>query len=194
MYRKSDWMEIALFGLAVVLLYAGVKLGLPLLTNLGGLCIGAFGLVAGIQTLRTKHLGFETRQKNFGPITTYTGLAAQLWGALFLAFAGLVFVLVGVAWFYPGGAEAFWSSFFATSWGWGFILIAAGAAFGVSGLATLLAGSGGYYKGLQDRVIRASGFLPLFFGMALAALGLFLILFPGWLGQMFQRILGTLFH
>ena len=178
MYRKSDWVELGLLLLGFVLMAVGVRQHLPALISLGGVCIGAFALVAGIAAIVTKRLGFETRQRNFGRLEVYTGAAARLWGILFIAFALLVFLLVGIGWFYPGGAEAFWAKFLGQPWGWGIILLAIGLVLVVNGIIRLLAGSAGYYKGLADLVERISGIIPLLIGLGLAAVGLGLIIAP----------------
>lgn len=192
MYRRSDWVEIALLVLSFALMYAGVQLGLPALINLGGFSIGAFALVGGVQAIITKRLGFETRQRNFGPRELYTGLAAQLWGVLFIAFAILVFILVGIAWIYPGGAEAFWANFLGQTWGWGIILLGIGLTLVVNGIIRLMAGSAGYYKGVADLVERISGVIPLLIGLGLAALGFLLIIAPGPLTSLAKQVMTSL--
>jgi hypothetical protein len=47
MYRKSGWMELGLLGLAFVLMLAGTRLGLPVLTNLSGATVGDFVFIVG---------------------------------------------------------------------------------------------------------------------------------------------------
>jgi hypothetical protein len=192
MYRQSDWLELIFLLLAFVLMVAGAQLSLPVLTNLGGVSIGAFALVGGIQAIRTRRLGFETRQRNFGPRSIYTGLAAQLWGVLFIAFAILVFILAGVALFYPGGPGAFWAVILGKSWGWGIILTGIGLTAMVSGIIILMAGSAGYYKGLADLVEHLSGFLPLFIGLGVTAIGFLLLIVPGWLMSITHLVITSL--
>jgi hypothetical protein len=170
-------------------MYAGVQLSLPILTNLGTASIGALALVGGVQAIITRRLGFETRQRNFGRIAMYTGLAAQLWGILFIAFALLVFLLTGIAWLYPGGAEAFWANFLGQPWGWGILLLGIGLAVVVNGVIRLLAGSAGYFKGLPDLVERISGFIPLLIGLGLASAGLWLIIAPGWVMSLTKQVM-----
>jgi hypothetical protein len=179
MHRKSDWIELGLLGLAFVLMYAGVQLKLSTLVDVGSASIGAFALVAGIQAIRTKRLGFETRQRNFGPISMYTGLAAQLLGVVLAAFALAVFGLSGATLFYPGGAEAFWADFLGQAWGWGLILLGVGLALVILGVVRLMAGSAGYYRGMPDLVERVSGIIPLLIGFGMAFLGFLLIVVPG---------------
>ena len=87
----------------------------------------------------------------------YTGLAAQLWGILFIAFAGLVFLLTGIAWFYPGGVEAFLANFLRRPLRCGILLHGICLVVLLNGVIRLLASSAGYYKGLPDRVERFSG-------------------------------------
>jgi hypothetical protein len=192
MYRRSDWLELGFLVLGFVLLYTGIRLNFPILTNLGNISIGVFALVGGIQAIIIKRLGFETRQRNFGPREMYTGLAAQLWGILLIAFAMLVFILTGIAWFYPGGTEAFWSNFLGRPWGWGIISLCIGLPVMVSGIIHLLAGSAGYYKGLADLVERISGVIPLVIGSGLAFLGLLLILVPTLVMSLAQQMLSSL--
>jgi hypothetical protein len=175
-------------------MYAGIHLGLPILTDLGTTSIGAFALVGGIQAIRTKRLGFETRQRNFGRISMYTGLAAQLLGILFIAFAILVFFLTGIAWLYPGGAEAFWANFLGQPWGWGILLFGIGLAVMVNGVIRLLAGSAGYYKGLPDQVERISGVIPLLFGLGLVTAGLWLIIAPGWVMSLTKQVMTSIWQ
>ena len=179
MYRRSDWIELAFLGLGFVLMFAGTRLSLPVLTALGGASIGFFALVGGIAALKTKRLGFETRQPNFGRREMYTGLAAQLWGVLFIAFALLVFLLDGIAWFSPHGAEAFWADFLGRPWGWGILALCIGLTTLVSGIIQLVAGSAGYYQGWADRVQRIGAVIPLLFGLGLSTIGVLLIVIPG---------------
>lgn len=192
MYKKSDWIQLALLGLAFVLMYAGTQLGLPVLINLGSASIGAFALVGGIQAIVTKRLGFETRQRNFGPVEMYTGLAAQLWGVLFIAFALLVFFLTGVSWFYHGGAEAFWADFLGHTWGWGILLLGIGLTLVVNGVIRLLAGSAGYYKGLTDLVQRISGIIPLLIGLGMTIVGLLLLVVPGLIMGLIKLVMNSI--
>ena len=189
MKRRSDWLELALFGLSFVLMFAGTKLNFPVLTNLGIVSLGGFALVAGIQALRTRRFGFETSQRNFGPISLYNGLAAQLWGFIFIAIAILLFFLAGIAWLYPGGNEAFWTFFFGRSWGWGILLTCAGLVVMVGGIITLISGSAGYYQGLADKVQRISGVIPLAIGSVVAVIGLSLLIFPDWLAGIAHAII-----
>jgi hypothetical protein len=192
MYRKSDWVELGFLGLAFVLLYGGTRLSLPILSNLGSACIGAFGLVAGIDAIRSGHVGFETRRKNFGRISSYTGLSARLIGILFIAFALMTFGLTGMAMFYQGGAGAFWSNLFSNSWGWGIILSAVGLAVSLIGFIQLSAGSAGYYKGLADKVERIGGIFPLLFGLVMIVLGMLLIFLPGVLLDLWNQALAVI--
>jgi hypothetical protein len=187
MNRRIFAIQLALLGvgggLGGALIFAGNHLGQLALTRAGTcvgiVSIGAFALISGIQAIVTKKLGFEPRNPaTFGRTELYTGLAAELWGVLFIAFAILLFILAGVTWLYPGGAEAFCSDFLGKPWGWGIILLGIGLTAMTSGFIRLLAGSAGYYTGLADLVERISGAIPLLLGLGMATAGLLLIIAP----------------
>ncbi len=170
-------------GLGGALIFVGNRLGELGLTKAGTcvgiVSIGAFALVSGIHAIVTKKVGFEPRNPaTFGRTEIYTGLAAKLWGVLFLTFAVMLFILAGVTWFYPGGTEAFLTDFLAKPWGWGIILLGVGLTAMTSGFIRLLAGSAGYYTGLADLVERIGGAIPLLLGLGLATAGMLLIVAP----------------
>jgi hypothetical protein len=185
--RRIFAIQLALLGLGGglggALIFVGNRLGQLALTEagtyLGILSIGAFALISGIHAIVTKKVGFEPRNPaTFGRTELYTGLAAVLWGVLFIAFAILLFILAGVTWRYPGGAQPFLTDFLAKPWGWGIILLGIGLTAMTSGFIRLLAGSAGYYTGLADLVQRISGAIPLLLGLGVATAGLLLIIAP----------------
>jgi hypothetical protein len=202
MSRRMLWLQLILLGLAGALLYAGSQSGQPTLTkvgiSLGIASIGMFVLVSGIQAIVTKKIGFEPRRRNFGPREFYTGLTAQLWGILFIAFAVLFFILAGITWLYPGGAEAFWADLLGSALGWGIILLCIGLTAVTTGIIRLLAGSAGYYTGLADFVERASGIIPLLIGLGMTTSGLLLIVVPETVMSLAQQMITSigqwLFH
>ncbi|MGE5303285.1 MAG: hypothetical protein ACM3TN_08140 [Alphaproteobacteria bacterium] len=190
-------------GLGGALIFVGNRLGQLGLTKAGTyvgiVSIGAFALVSGIHAIVTKKVGFEPRNPaTFGRTEIYTGLAAKLWGALFIAFAILLFILAGVTWLYPGGAEAFWTDFLTKPWGWGIILLGIGLTVMTSGFIRLMAGSAGYYTGLADLVERISGAIPFVLGLGMATAGLLLIIAPnltmGMTKQMMTSIVDRYFR
>jgi len=194
MSRRLIWILIILLGLGALLLKTMPQLNTPAVTSLVVTGIGIFVLAAGVQTLRSKKIGFESKRANFGPTEVYRGLAAQLYGILFILFALLIFALVGVIWLYPGGIEAFLAAFFAQSWGWGVVITAIGLVAIVSGVIRLMAGSAGYYKGVADKVERISGLLPLLFGLLLGLIGLLLILVPDLLTGVFKQLFNSIWQ
>jgi hypothetical protein len=202
MNRRMLWLQLVLLGLGGALLYTGGQLGQPTLTkvgiSLGIASIGTFVLVSGIQAIVTKKLGYEPRRSNFGRREFYTGLTAQLWGILFIAFAVLLFILAGITWLYPGGAEAFWADLLGKPMGWGIILLCIGLTVTTTGIIRLLAGSAGYYTGLADFVERISGIIPLLIGLGMTTIGLLLLVLPEMVTSLAQQTITSigqwLFH
>ena len=194
MSNRMLWFLIFLLGLGGLFLYTGSRLNMPIASSLGTAFIGSFVFAGGVHAIITKKLGYEPRDPNFGRRELYTGLAAQLWGILFIVFALVIFILAGVSLFYPGGAEAFWAVSLGKPWGWGILLIGIGLAAIVNGIIHFLAGSAGYYKGLPDLVERISGIVPLILGLGMTVIGLSLILVPDLLIGLFNQIITTIFR
>lgn len=170
------------------------QLNTPVVSSLGVFAIGTFILVAGIMTIRSKKIGFELKRPNFGPTEVYRGLAAQLYGILFIAFALLLYAMIGVIWLYPGGIEAFLNFFFGQPWAWGLLLACVGIVAVVNGIIRLMAGSAGYYQGLADKVVRISGVLPLLFGLLLGLIGLLLIFVPDLVVGLFKQLFASIWQ
>jgi hypothetical protein len=196
MSKRTLWFQLVLLGLGGALLYIGGQLGQPTLTqvgiSLGIFSIGTFVLVSGVQAIVTKKMGFEPRRPNFGPRELYTGLTAQLWGILFIAFAVLLFILAGVTWLYPGGAEVFWADLLGSPLGWGIVLLCIGLTVVTTGIIRLLAGSAGYYTGLADFVERISGVIPLLIGSGMTTIGLLLIVVPEMVMSLAQQMITSI--
>jgi hypothetical protein len=57
------------------------------------------------------------------------------------------------------------------------------------GFIRLIAGSGGYYTGLQDKVARISGIIPTIFGAGLVLIGIILLFFPDLLHSLFDQVI-----
>jgi uncharacterized membrane protein len=188
MRKNLFWLEILLLLLAGISATASTNLHNPLFASAGLLCFSLFVFVAGGDALVSRKVGFFPKNPNFGRTETYQGFTATLLGSIFI-FLGICFLVVAIFNLtLKGGMEELWSKLLGSYWGWSIVLVCIGLVVLFMGIIRLIAGSGGYYKGWQDRVERITGILPTIFGLALVILGVFLFLFPGPLINLFNQI------
>jgi len=182
--------------IAVLLMFIGVQFSLPSFTYLSVTFIGLTALLAGIQVIVTKEAFFlphgeqALRQRS----ELYSGLAAQLWGVIFLLF-GLGFVLGGAtALFIPQQAQATVDRLFETAAGWGILLLVIGLFVALYGLTRLLAGVAAVGSRTRLRFhdvgYRLLGGFLLLLGMGLAIIGILLLISPETLVEFAMRLLG----
>jgi hypothetical protein len=122
---------------------------------------------------------------------SYSGCAAQLWGAIFVLF-GLGLVLGAVAaLIMPEQARALLDQALEQPWGWGGLLVIVGFLAAMYGLARVLAGGATSVRGVGEAVrhvgYRAFGAACLLTGAGLIALGLMLIVSPERLSAFLQQ-------
>lgn len=177
------WLEIILFALACLFLFAGERFDLPSLLFLGVMSLGGLGLVLGVEVIMKRQASFNIRRADhvIGS-ENYSGCAAQLWGLMFVLF-GLSFILAALAGlFQPREARVLIDQAFATTLGWGLLGTAIGIFLSTYGLTRLLAGSARAARNLlghaRDLGYRLFGLLCLLIGGGLGALGLTLIFSP----------------
>ncbi len=188
MRKNLFWLEILLLLLAGISAYASTNLHYPLFASTALLCFSLFLVVAGGDVLVNRKVGFFPKNPYFGRTETYQGFTATMWGGIFI-FLGICFLVVAIFnMTLKGGMEEFWSKLLGTYWGWSIVLVCIGLVVLCMGIIRLIAGSGGYYKGWQDRIQRISGILPTLFGLALIVMGVSLFLFPGLLINLFNQI------
>jgi len=97
--------QVIVFLLIAALGLIGKWLSIPFAANLVVMCIGLACLVVGLRMLITRQASFSRPGRGY--YEEYSGLAAQLWGVLFLFFAVLFGIPVLVTLFLPGGIESF---------------------------------------------------------------------------------------
>ena len=166
------------------LAFAGEKFSLPILTNVALLGVGLLMILVGGELIITKRAEFAlggwayTQAKE-----TFKGLAAQLWGVLFLGLGLLATLVTLVRWIFPAAASSFWNSLQGTPAGLGLVLTGLGLAAILYGIIRLLAGSAGVdlgrLTGLSNILDRMAGAVVVLVGLALAFFGLLLIAAPG---------------
>src|SRR5690606_5761449 len=86
-----------IFFLAVILMFAADRLGLPALRFAAVIVIGVTAVAAGIQIIITRDAFFLPVGRNSlrSRAESCSGLAAQIWGVIFVLF-GLSFIGIGV--------------------------------------------------------------------------------------------------
>jgi hypothetical protein len=186
-------IELFLLLLAGVLAFAGEQFSIPFLTNLALLCLGLMMVLIGGEFLVTKRAEFaiggwvyiQARE-------TFKGLAAQLWGIMFLSLGLLVILVTMAKWLVPGAAGSFWSRLQGTPTGPGLALVGLGMAACLYGLIRLLAGSAGVDLGrltpLSNLFDRLAGAVVILLGLGLVFLGVLLIIAPSALSAIIIRL------
>jgi hypothetical protein len=169
---------------AAGLAFAGQRLALPLLTNTGFLCLGLMMLIMGVELIVTRRAEFAIGSFVFiQAVETFKGLAAQLWGVMFLALGLLIILAIVAEWAAPAALHAWYGGLVGTKAGLGLALCAIGLFAGLWGTIRLLAGSAGLDLGRMTRlsniVDRVGGGIGLLAGLGLLGVGLLLIVAPG---------------
>lgn len=179
---SSVYRTLLLLGGALA--FAGDRLSLPVLTNLALLCIGLLMALVGGELIVTKRAVFAlggwtyTQGKE-----VFEGLAAQLWGVLFLGLGMLAILLTLARWFAPYMLKSYSSSLQGTPAGSGLALFGLGVMAVLYGGIRLLAGSAGLdlgaLTGLSNFLDRMAGAVVLLVGLGLVLVGFLLIAAPG---------------
>ena len=182
--RNLSSLHLFLLLLAGGLAFAGEKFSQPVLTDLALLCVGLLMMLVGGELIITRRANFAIGGWSYiQSRETYKGVAAQLWGILFLGL-GLLATLVTLAkWIVPTAANSFWTRLQGTSIGLGLALIGLGLVAILYGMIRMLAGSAGVdlgrLTGLSNIVDRMAGALVFLVGLGMAFFGLLLIVAPG---------------
>jgi hypothetical protein len=188
MGRANRWHLVALyrslFLLAGGLAFLGQGFSLPFLINLALFSVGLILVIMGGELLITRRAefllgGFAYTQG----IETFTGLAAQLWGVMFLGLGLAMIVAILAHWLAPAAVHAWYSGLVGTKTGLGLALCVLGLFAGMWGTIRLLAGSAGLDLGrmtpLSNIVDRVGGGVALLAGLGLLGVGVLLLVAPG---------------
>jgi hypothetical protein len=177
------WFKIAMFFLAVLLIFAAERLPLPALTPLGWVVFGVLALLVGLEVIVTQETSFFRLWDDYVVGSeVYSGCAAQLWGLMFVLF-GLGLALGALAALVrPQQAQAVLDQALEEPWGWGILIGGLGVFVTLYSLARLLAGGAATVYGFWQRVrhvgYQVLGGVYLLISAGLVALGLMLISSP----------------
>ena len=188
MGRANRWHLVAvyrsLFLLAGGLALLGQRLSLPLLVKLGLFCVGLMLVIMGGELIMTKRAEFILGGFAYAQgIETFTGVAAQLWGVMFLGLGLALTVGILAQWLVPDVVNGWYSGLVGTNTGLGLALCVLGVFVGLWGTIRLLAGSAGLELGrmtrLSNLVDRIGGGIALVTGLGLLGVGVLLMVAPG---------------
>lgn len=199
MKNKLSWLPILLFFLAVILMFAADRLGRPGLRYAAVFVIGVTAVIAGIQVIITREAFFLPSGRNSlrRRAESYSGLAAQIWGMIFVLF-GLIFIGIGVIGFSnPERGFSFVERALETAAGWGILLIVIGVFVTLYGATRVLAGgahtsSSSAWLQLRDIGYRLFGFVVLVVGLLLLGVGYLLFTSPETLTGLLEQWRPTL--
>jgi hypothetical protein len=189
----------SLFLLGGGLAFAGERFSWPVLTNLALLCLALLMVLIGGELIITKRAEFAIGGWAYIQAReTFKGLAAQLWGVMFLGL-GLVAALLTLAkWIIPAATDSFWSRLQGTPAGAGLALMGLGMMAALYGFIRLLAGSAGVNLGrltafanLMDRI---GGAVILLAGLALISTGLLLAFAPNTVFAVVDQVKAAILH
>ena len=182
MKKLISWLPILLFFAAAGSMFAADRLAMPALTFAGLVLLGLCAVVSGIQVMVTRQAFFLPGGRDVlrRRAESYSGLAAQLWGVMFVLF-GLIFIGIGLVGFRsPGQVFAYLEQALETSAGWGALLMIIGVFLSLYAATRILAGGASTGSGLpwRDLGYRLFGGAALIVGLLLLALGYLLFASP----------------
>ena len=188
--RKLSRIYRYTFLLSGGLAFAGEYFSFPILTNLALLGVGLLVTAVGFELIITKKAEFRIGGWAYTQAReTYKGLAAQLWGIMFLGLGLTVIGITVAKWMFPAVAHSLYSNLVGTPAGAGLALTFLGLMAILYGTIRLLAGR---LTGLSNLLDRMAGAVICVVGLGLASFGLLLIFSPGivfaLMGQLKLRI------
>jgi hypothetical protein len=173
--------------------FLGEKFSISILTNLALVCISLLFILVGFELILTKKAEFALGGWAYiQGRETFQGLAAQLWGIMFLGI-GLLAMLVTIAqWILPAQMNSLLDNLQRSSAGAGLALTGLGLIAILYGTIRLLAGGAGLdlgrLTGLSNFMDRLGGCLVLLIGLPLALFGLLLIIAPNVVSALLEQI------
>jgi hypothetical protein len=197
--RKLSRVYRFTFLLSGGLAFAGEYFSFPVLTNLALLCIGLLITAVGVELIVTKRAAFRIGGWAYTQAReTYKGLAAQLWGIMFLGLGLMAIVLALAKWMFPAAAHSFYSNLVGTPAGAGLALTFLGLMAILYGTIRVLAGSAGVdlgrLTGLSNLLDRMAGAVICVVGLGLASFGILLIIAPSIVFMMIAQVKLRILH
>ncbi len=188
-------LQVILFAIGGGLLYLGQDWGVPWASEVGIGFLGALLIAIGLDTI-LKRLTVFGADGWANVVESYRGALAMLWGVIFVLAGVLMAAVVIMNALVPGGVGELWRDWLLGSTGMGVLLSLVGMLLMLNGLIRALAGSAvatlARMGTLSRAVDRLTGAIWLGVGMAITAVGLLLLVAPGWIAAGTQFLLGLL--
>ena len=171
---------LAFIGSGLAAAYLGVKYRVPWVIGLLLGAAGLYGMFAGVRMIVSRRAEIPTSSGTSAHLEYHTGLAARLWGVLFLMFGTVAIALAWNVWFLPEGDGAFVRVIAASPLLSGSIISTAGLGVGFYGLTRLLAPRETFRETKLNRFEQIfRGVLFSFMGLAILSAGLVRMAAPG---------------
>jgi hypothetical protein len=180
------------FLLAGALVVAGKHFELPWLSAISVIFIGMYAIAGGIRAIiKGKAVMGRTRISNPGYIERYRGLPARLMGFI-IAFAGLVFFILGIAGIlYKGGANVFLGDLAGSKYGLPLMLGLAGlvgTSWGIVRFMTGTATAPGIHAGYIEFSIKLGGIIVMAISLICLVLAIWEVFQPGFIAGLFAQL------
>ncbi len=191
--RKFSTFQRILFFMAAGLVLVGEQFSISLLSNLGLVCAGVLVVLLGVEQITSKLGVYRIGGWSYTQaVETYRGLAAQLWGLIFVGLGAAMVLVPVVKWVAPSQADSIWNSLLGSTTGTGLALGGIGLMTALHGLIRVLAGSAGVdvgrLTGLSDLFDRLVGAMTFLVGSAMALVGITLLVAPGIVSGFIQAL------
>jgi len=183
------WLIIVGLGIA----HLGIKYQNPIIIGLAIGGAGVYGIFAGFQMILSKRAEVPTSGGGSAHKEYHTGIAAQLWGFLYILFGAIV-ILIALGMSVPGETSKAWvEAFFARPSGMGWFMVVAGGMILLFGIIRLISGNAPYTETKLvpfERIM--GGISSSILGLVILGAGLWLIISPSTLKALFEYLVALI--
>jgi hypothetical protein len=181
---------------AAGLAFLGDQFSVQVLMDLAMVCFGALIVAIGMEEIIGRLDMYRGGASNLGQMAgLYQGLAAQLWGLVFILIGlGLVGMIL-TKWLAPGAASK-WSDVIGSRSGIALMLGLMGLMVTLNGLIHMLVGEGpakpGMLSTLSNVLSRLGGTATFLFGLGMSGVALVLLVAPGFVDAVWARFVAMI--
>jgi len=186
-----------LIGAGLVIAYIGIRCRNPIVIGLAVGGLGVFGIFSGIQMIITKRANVPTSDSINAHKERHTGIAAQLWGFLFIMMGAIIVLIALGMTVFPFNSTKWVDVILDNSFSAGLFLISIGLLIAIYGIIRLIAGNAAYVETKLTPFERlAGGLYFLLFGLGILGAGIWVSISPSSMKAFFQflvSLIGKLF-